>query len=37
MWRIVVVLAAVLVVGDVTGLIPEADEIGCADEADGKQ
>jgi hypothetical protein len=37
MWRIVIILATVLVVGDATGLIPEADEIGCADEADGKQ
>ena len=24
-------------VGDATGLIPEGDEIGCADEPDGKQ
>ena len=36
MWRIVLIFAAILVVGDVTGLFPEVDEIGCRDEPEGK-
>ena len=37
MWRIVLILAAVLLAGNATGLIPEGDEVGCTDEPDGKQ
>ena len=37
MWRVVLVLAAALVVGDATGLIPEGDDTECIDECAGKQ
>ncbi|HEY4183297.1 MAG TPA: hypothetical protein VGM90_41020 [Kofleriaceae bacterium] len=37
MWRVLLIFAVVLMAGDATGLIPEADEVACADEANGKQ
>lgn len=35
-WRLIVVFVATLVVANTTGLLPEADDIECADEAEGK-
>ena len=36
-WRIVLIFAAFLLVGDATGLLPEGDAVACNDEPDGKQ
>jgi len=35
MWRVIFIFLTFLMVGDATGLIPDADEIACAD-GDGK-
>ncbi len=37
MWRFVLIFAVALVVANTTGLIPEGDNVECADESDGKQ
>lgn len=36
-WRIVFIFAATLVVANTMGLLPENDDIECADQRDGKQ
>lgn len=37
MWRVILILAACLVVADTTGLLPEDESVECADEAAGRQ
>ena len=37
MWRVVFIFTAALVVANTTGLLPEGDDVECADESDGKQ
>ncbi len=36
-WRVIVLLATALVIADATGMLPEADDPTCTDEADGKR
>jgi len=36
-WRVILLFAAVLVIGNATGLIPESDDVTCTNEDGGKQ
>lgn len=36
MWRVIFMFLAILMVGNATGLIPDADEVACTDD-DGKE